>query len=265
MPVLRPGHTASPAVASLNAAVELLRSSPLEYFGRYTLAILPLSVSVLLMLEVVDAEERSAIPGVSMIVVGALIWRAILANSLQRSVFDSIQNQPSTLTLNDHFVLTVSRVNATALGLALSWLIVPAFIMVSVEALLLSSRFRDKEQGKPSAWRALSVVVRHPRVQAVYGLSIGFVLFVLYVGVLSLVVTVGGTLLPSLLGIDTTDFQLAMQSAVWFLGVLFICGMVVDLLTLVSGPILFSLLAQHESGADLLARIRGLREGHADD
>ena len=73
--------------------------------------------------------------------------------------------------------------------------------------------------------------------------------------------TLLGTVLPSLLGLDAQDLRLTMQGPAWSLSVGYFLFVAFDLLWTVASVFVFYDLRSRRLGADLRLRVQALREG----
>ncbi|MFA9479893.1 hypothetical protein ACERK3_16540 [Phycisphaerales bacterium AB-hyl4] len=251
------------ALSPLDAAAALVRERGSELLPIYVLAVIPLTAAAWVAIDAVTAEDRSALPLAAGLLAGSLLWRWAWLSVLQQRVQVSLRGRlPTSLRRRWAGVLGIRLVAATLMtwGLFLFMLPVVGLLLGSfiTPALLEGDQRTLPTAGQLLRWLggAVGRVSRVLTAVVVMGL-------VLLVGVMVLQWFVVMLVLPSLLGIETTDLALTMESPVWWMGSVFAVWLMMDFFWTIAAVLVYYDVQAKRLGSDLHWRLVRLQEGDA--
>lgn len=246
-------------VGSLDLASAYLRAAGLGVVARYLVATGPLLLAGWMWIDVVAAEDRQGVAGASTLVVGGLIWRWAGLVWVQAAVMRDIGIRTE---------LSAGRVATAVLGrlashVMMGWggvAILPALLGFYFSS-FVTVMLLDPKHGTGAALKVTGGLVWNNLGQLWKLATVKFVLF--FMGLLSAALVQAlllWTVLPSILGMDTTDLQLAARGVAWWLSLGFLTWAVFDLFWSVASVFEFEQLQARRTGGDLNARLIQLQE-----
>lgn len=248
----------------LDLAAASLRRRGAAAAGLYAWSIAPLLAAGWLWIDAASAQDRAGLREASWLVVAAMVWRWTWLVPMQARVMRDAGVEVRC-TPGRWATAVFARLGAHAMLAWGSLLILPGLIGFYagsfVTVLLLRARPEEAVGSAVlgalgMAWANLVALWKH--TIALLALSLVWALTVLLVTLLMV-----GTLLPSLLGIDTTDVQLAMRGPAWWLSLGILGFVLLDLFWQVAAVFTVLQLDARRHGGDLRGRIATLRQRHA--
>ncbi len=253
----------SEILGPFDVAVRLLARRPLQILGRYAVVSGPLLAASMEWVSAVSLERRGGLGAASLLVAGGMVWRWWWMPLLQTYVMREIGSRVVSVDRKRAACGFLVRAHAEVLAVLLALLVVPGVLALHAAWLVgptLSASDRP-------AWREVRELVsglparssdclRRALVVAWLGLA-GIISAV---GFLSLLLS---TVLPSLLGIDTTGLALSTGSVAWLLSAVIIALAVLDLIAHTAGVVLARRLSEDQTGSDLRTRLAALAGARA--
>lgn len=246
------------ATAPLDVALEYLRRRLDRVLGLYVIAAAPMTLVMLRVIDAVTAEHRRGIGPACLLLSIATVWRWVWQAAIQRRVQQELRGEPPR-PLRPHllsiiWLRLVSNLLVTWGGL---------LVLPSIYGLILSGFAAPVvlERGDGPV-KALATAMgwvhrnikRTTRITAV--LSVLSLLGLL--GIVGLHVMLLGTVLPSLLGIDTATVRLTVSGLAWWMSVGWFAFLVFDLYWTVASVMIFYDLQSTRLGTDLARRLASL-------
>ena len=246
-------------IGTLDLASAYLRANGGDVLGRYLLAMAPLFVAGWFWIDAVTAQDRSALPIICVFVLLAMLWRWAGLAWVQAAVMRNM-GMAATLTPQRVAGAVLARLTGHVVMVWGGILLLPAlwgFYAAAFSCIMML----DPDTRTGVAFKRGGKMVLAD-LGPLWKLSASMLVLVM-VAVLSVVlvqVALLETVLPSLLGIDTTDLQLATRGPAWWLGIGFMIWAGFDLLWAVASVFEFNRMEASRSGADLHARLAWLKE-----
>ncbi|MEM7624130.1 MAG: hypothetical protein AAF333_00730 [Planctomycetota bacterium] len=205
-----------------------------------------------------SAEDRRALPWMSVLVCGAMLWRWAGLAWVQAHVMRDI-GMKVRWSWSRVGAIVASRLIAHIVLIWGSFLVVPGLVAFYFSGYVSVAVLKAERGGVSEAVKS-SLVMVWCNVGRLAKSSVGLgVLFLLGLASLVLVqVMLIWTVLPSLLGIDTTDLRLATSGVAWWISLFFLGWITFDLFWTVAGVFEFNELRARRTGGDLTARLRRL-------
>lgn len=245
-----------PVTHSLDGALEYLRARGLRLLPSYVVAVLPLSIGALFLIDAISAEHRSGIFAWCWWLVPATLWRWAWLARVQQSVQRDLQARPGLPLRRRLLWILVIRLYAIV---ALTWgsmLILPSFYGFfggSFTAPLLLERDGAAPR---EIWRMLGWVHHSAArlVRALLSLSLFTTITILAVYITQRVLV--EIVLPSLLGVESSGIDLTIRSWTWLLCWLYFLFLAIDFGWTVAAVFLYYDSQSRRTGSDLRARMR---------
>ncbi|MEM9752300.1 MAG: hypothetical protein AAF916_02845 [Planctomycetota bacterium] len=244
----------------LDLAAAYLRRCGGAVLAWYAIAMAPLLVAGWFWIDAASAEDRGAVRGAGLFVVAAMVWRWAWLVPVQATVMRDT-GMPVRYTAGRIGAAVLSRLASHILIVWGGLVIFPGFFgfyVGSFVTVALLSAERDTAIGAGVqrtlglTWTNLGGLLRHTWAS--------LALLLIWALTLLLTVNLSVTLvLPSLMGIDTTDLRLAMTGPAWWLGMGMLGWVVFDIYWQVSAVFTVRQLEAQRSGGDLFARLDALR------
>lgn len=248
------------ALEPLDGALELMRTRLSTLLPIYVLAVVPLAAGGWLAIDAVTARDRAALVLVSAVLTLALPWRWAWLAVLQRRVQAELRGQPPLPVSHRLPAILIARlVAAFMLTWGIPLMVLPFwgifFGGFAAPALLERDRRAMSELVQTLRWIGGAVgrlmrIALTLSIAGLVGLLAGVVLQVFLIQ----------TILPSLLGIDTTGLLLTMQSTAWWMGFAFLFFLVFDFYWSIAAVTVFYDIQSRRLGSDLRWRLARLRE-----
>jgi hypothetical protein len=251
------------ASGALDAAVGLLRQHPARLVPVYVLAITPMALAMLWVIDAVTAQDRSALAIGCALLTAAALWRWGWLAVMQRRAAALLRgNAPATVRQRLGPIL-FSRLVASAL---LTWgalLLVPAYWGFFLSGFAGPAMLEQREGTGGALRRTLRSITTGvgPLGRALAMLAAVF--FAVGVGAIVTQVVAATYVLPALTGVAPTQVSLTMSGLAWRLATAFGLFCVFDLYWHVAAVTLFYHLAGRRLGTDLQLRLAALEQGAA--
>jgi len=253
------------AAGALDAAGRYLRDQLAAALPLYVLAIAPLAVAMLWVIDAVAARDRDALTVGCVLVTAAILWRWAWLAVLQHRVQATMRGGASARVARRLPAIVMTRLVA---ALALTWgalLLLPPYWGFFLAGFAGPSLLETEDVGSARrqvsqtlGWitRAVGPLARAAAMLAGFCLLlVGSAISFQYVAI--------GMILPALTGIDPTQARLTMSGLAWWLSLAFMIFCVFDLYWHIAAVMLFYHLAGRRLGTDLQARLTTLEEGRA--
>lgn len=243
----------------LDGALEYLRRRGGRLLPLYLWANAPLAAAVLVMIDTVTAQHRSALPDAAWMLTGAMVWRWVWQGLVQKRVQEDLRGQPVLPLRRRALSLLMTRLICFVLITWGSFLVVPAFYALFASS--FAAPILLESPGRPAPLIARTVRWTHAAVGRLSRLIVvlGVLTLLLYLMVLGTQILLLGTFVPGILGIDTTDAQLTFGGYAASLIFLFIMFLLLDFYWTAASVLLFYDLQARRLGSDLRQRMAALR------
>jgi hypothetical protein len=250
-------------VGPLDLGSAFLRARGAAVAGRYALAVAPLLAAAWLWIDAVSAEDRTGLGLASLAVAGAMLWRwaglAWVQAGVMREIGYRIRVTPGRVAQ-----IVLARLLAHGVIVWGSLLLVPGVLGFFFSAYVSVMVLEDDEAGTSAPRSAgpirqtLRLTIDHWATLLRRGALLGVLGLVAWLSVLLVLAMLIGLLLPSLLGIDTVDLQLAGGGVASWLSLTFLTWVLFDFYVAVVAVFEVDQLRARRRGGDLLARLRQL-------
>ena len=250
--------SASPALRPLDDAVEYIRSNGARVFPLYVAAVVPMTLSMLMLLDIVSTGRYSALPEGCMLLAAATVWKWIWSAIAQARVQASLSGRPGSGVRGMMTYIITLKLGA---GIAMLWgsfMVLPAiygFFLTGMAAPVLLDTGRSIPDSVQwvTGWIGDSM---HGALKIIAAITLLFL--VAYLGVTMLQLMVTYTIMPSLLGMDSTELSLTIWSSAWQMAVLYMLFLVFDFFWMVAAVLLYHDIQSRRTGADLSQRLTAL-------
>jgi hypothetical protein len=244
-----------PALLPMDLAAEYLRGRIWHVLPPFLLAVGPLSAAVLVAIDVSATQHRAAVAEAGVFLTVATIWRWVWLAVVQRRVQADLRGRPPAKLRRRIVPILLVRLFAF-FAVVWGWfLIVPAFYGLLLGG--LAAPMMLERQGP--AWNQTRDALVWVHKSAGRLLKVTSALLVLalltVVSVVALQLLLVNMILPSILGVDTADLALTVQSVSWVLCVLYFLFVVFDLYWTVLSVMLYYDLQSRRLGTDLRSRL----------
>ena len=216
----------------------------------------PFSAVILLIIDDVTSQHRSALPFDCALLTVATLWRWVWLAFVQRRVQEDLRGEPPAGLRNRLPAILLARLICC---MAIGWgglLIVPAFYGFllagfAAPALLEGNGATFEHLGDclrlihHASWRLVKLVT---------ALGVGFIL--VSVGVLGMHLLVVNEMMGSLLDLNVADLSLTLGSRFWLLSVAYLMLVVCDFYWTVASVMVFYDLRSRRLGSDLRLQMR---------
>jgi len=257
-------ETQGPCTAPLDAAAEYIRVRIDRVLPMYTLAMAPQAVVVFWLINAIAGERRSLIPQYSLYLVLATLWRWIWLAKLQQQVQQDLRAGQRVRFWSRIGAIILVRLYA---NLAITWgsllLGVPAFYGLFVGSFAAPMMLEDSSPAHLRVRQTLSWV-QHSGKRLMRVLTVmSAIAVLLLIAIFASQIMLAETVLPSLLGINTTDLNVTLDSWSWRLGILYFVFLLIDLFWTVASVTLYYDTQSRRMATDLRARMVILAEASA--
>jgi hypothetical protein len=248
------------AAGALDAAARLLREHLAALLPVYVLAVTPLALAMLWIIDAVTAQDRAAMFTGCLALTAATLWRWGWLAVLQRRVQARLAGvSPPPVTQQLPAILLHRLIACLLLTWGALFLVPPywGFFLAGFAApALLEPRTAEQSLSRTLGWITAGV---GPLARAA-AVLVG-VFGALTLGAIATQWVVVGQVLPALTGITPTDAQLTMRGLGWLLASAFALFCVFDFFWHVAAVMLFYHLTGQRLGTDLQRRLTALEEG----
>ncbi|MFP4055248.1 MAG: hypothetical protein ACLF0G_00085 [Candidatus Brocadiia bacterium] len=245
----------------LDAATEYLRERGWRVLPAYIVAMAPCSAVVLLLIDVVTGEQRSALPFACLLLTLAVLWRWGWLGAAQRRVQADLRGEPPLRLRRRLVAVLVARLAAAVVALWGAVLVVPAFFGFYISAIAAPILLERPGPAARQLRRALAWVSHASKRLMKTALVLVALSLVALLAVEVLQAAVVGLVLPGLLGLDTAALALTVRSWPWQMCLLYFLFVGFDLYWTVASVMVFYDLQARRLGTDLRLRLGLLREG----
>ncbi len=250
-----------PCTTPLDAALEYCRVRADRVLPMYILAMTPHAIVTILLIDAVIAGHRSSVVTYCIWLTGAMVWRWVWLARLQYNVQHELRD-----LRNMQFWAKVPAILYLRLlsNVAITWgsllVGVPAFYGLFVGGfaapLLLESRTSAATRLKECISWINFTAKRLFRVSMVMTVITIIGIIAVFVSQAALV----GTVLPSLLGVDTADLNITLGSWAWRLRVFYFLFLLIDVYWAVACVFLYYDSQSRRMAADLRVRLANVTE-----
>ena len=247
------------ALASMDATVHYLTVRLWRVLPPYLVGMSFYSLAFLIAIDVVTSQHRSAITDAAWLLTGATVWRWIWLGVAQRRVLQDVRGESIPSLWRRLPALLVVRLFAI---IAIVWgglIVVPAYYGLFLSGFATPMMLDTQHSTWTRVTKTLSRIHRTPGrlTRVTFALTVLTLLTATSVFVIQFLMA--HTILPSLLGFDSADLIVTIDSLAWFLTVCYFLFVILDFYWTVLAVILFDHLRFHRLGGDLRIRIRGLK------
>ena len=217
------------------------------------------SLAILFAIDVITSQNRSAISDAAWLLAGATIWRWIWLGVAQRQILQDVRGDSMPSLWRRLPALLIIRLFA---NFAIVW---GGFIVIPAYYGLFLSGFATPMMldTQPSAWarvtHTLSRIHRTSGRLTRVTLVLTALTLLVAISIFVIQILMAHTILPSLLGFDSADLIVTINSLSWLLTLCYFLFVILDFYWTVLAVILFDHLRSHRVGSDLRIRIRGLK------
>jgi hypothetical protein len=251
------------ATGALDAALLLLRREVAVLLPLYVLAIAPVAVAMLWVIDAVAAQDRSSLAVGCALLTGATLWRWVGLAAVQRHVQTVLRGQAPLPIRRRLLSLVTTRLYA--LGL-LTWgalVLIPAYWGQFLTGFATPALLERSGPAGTQVSRALRWITTGINPLARAGAAVAAVMGAVVLGAIATQLLLARTVIPALTGIDPTALQVTMSGIGWWLSVAFLLFCLYDLYWHVAGVTLFYHLAGRRLGTDLQLRLQALQSDAA--
>jgi hypothetical protein len=253
-----------PATAPLDAALEYLRARVGRVLPTYVLAMAPHAVVTVLLIDAVVGGQRSPIAALCLWLTAATVWRwawlARLQYDVQRDLREATQARfwarlPAVL-----LVRLCANVAITWGSIAFG---VPAFVGLFIGGFAAPLLLENAQPVLPRLRACASWTFHAGRRLMRVTLIMSIVTLIGIVAAFASQAVLVNTILPSLLGLDTADLNVTMDSWAWRLRVLYALFLALDAYWTVACVFLYYDSQSRRTATDLRVRLLDLTKGPA--
>ncbi|MDH5478432.1 MAG: hypothetical protein OEY50_08875 [Nitrospinota bacterium] len=266
--------TKRPALRPLDEAVEYIRNHGAAVFPLYVAAVAPMTIAVYMLLDAASTGMYSALPEGCLLLTVATVWKWAWASAIQGRIQSALSGKPMAPLLGRLSYIICLKLAASvamlwgsliikfAASVALLWgpfiIIIPAiygfFLSGMAVPLLLDGSLSPLAA---AIWTVKWVGDSISRVVKITT-AIGLLFLVAYVGVSLLQLLATQMIMPSLLGIDTSELSLILSGATWQMAVVFMLFLAFDFFWTVAAALLYHDIQSGRAGVDLGLRLTAL-------
>lgn len=240
----------------LDSALDYLRERGGPVLALYLMAMAPFSAAMLMLIDIVTSQHRSALAFGCALLTLATLWRWVLLAIVQRRVQSDLRGEPPAGLRARLPAILLARLICC---LAVSWgglLIVPGFYGFFLSAFAAPALLEGNGAAFAPIGDCLSLIHhaawRLARLAA--ALSVAFILVSL--GVLVLHFMVVNEMMGSLLDLNVTDLSLTLESHFWILSLVYLMLVAFDFYWTVASVMVFYDLRSRRLGSDLRLQMR---------
>ena len=265
--------TKRPALRPLDEAVEYIRNHGAAVFPLYVAAVAPMTVAFYMLLDTASTGMYSALPEGCLLLTVATVWKWAWASAIQGRIQSALSGKPMAPLLGRLSYIICLKLAASvamlwgsliikfAASVALLWgslIIIPAiygFFLSGMAAPLLLDRSLSPLAA--AIWMVKWVGDSMTRAVKITT-AIALLFLVAYVGVSLLQLLATQMIMPSLLGIDTSELSLILSGATWQMAVAFMLFLAFDFFWTVAAVLLYHDIQSGRAGVDLGLRLTAL-------
>lgn len=244
------------AYLPLDAAFEYLCRQPLRVLPLYLLAMLPTSLAVLHLFDIVASQYRSGVASAAALLTLTMPWRWIGLAVMQRRVQEDVRGEPAPRVRQRWIRILFMRLYSFIFLTWGSLLVAPAYYGLFLSVLATPTALETDQPAHEQLKRTFGWMNRNFARLARVAVALGALTLLLYLTVIVTQYLMLQMILPYILGLDVADMQLTMQSWSWVLSLCYLLLLALDLWWQVSGVMLFYDLQSRRVGNDLRARLR---------
>lgn len=245
-------------VGSLDLASAYLRSRGGGAAAWYVVAVTPLLAAGWWWIDAVVAQARRDLAPLSLLLAGAMLWRWAWLMALQARVMKDIGLDLAVSAPRAVAVLLIRLVAHAVMG----WggiLILPGILGFYLSSFATPTLFTTTHPSAGRALRALVGLVWQNLGALWHHAAKTTLLFFLWLLSLVLVQSmVAFLVLPSLLGMDVTDWELAVAGPAWWFSLVFLGWVLFDFFWSVAAVFEWNRLVSQRNGRDLSLRLARL-------
>ncbi|MAE63486.1 MAG: hypothetical protein CMJ18_04370 [Phycisphaeraceae bacterium] len=248
------------AFEPMDAAFDYLLRRGWRVLPLYVVAMAPFSAVMLLVIDSISSEHRSALPASCALLTAATLWRWAWLVAVQRRAQEDVRGEPPLPLRRRLLTILVVRLFSNS---AMTWggiLLVPAFFGFFLGGMAAPMALEHDRRAWPLIRSTLGWIGAAAGRLGRVSLILGVLILLMTIGVAVLQALMVGTLLSSLLGLDVEDLKLTMGGSSWTLCVLYLLYLLYDLYWTVLSVMLYYDLQARRLGTDLRARIRALEQ-----
>ncbi len=254
-------QTQGPCTAPLDAAAEYLRRRIDRVLPMYVLAMAPHAVVTGLLIEAVVGERRSDAAEYCLLLAAATVWRWVLLSKLQSMVACDLQGVRGTRFWSRLAPILLIRLYS---NIAITWgsLLagVPAFYGLYAGSFAAPLLLENSQPTLARLAVAFSWIQHSAR--RLFRISLAVTAIALY---MTLAIFVCQYLLtqsyiPSLLGLNTGQFILTLNSWPWRLGIIYFVFLAIDMFWTIASVVIYYDSQSRRVATDLRVRLAGMTE-----
>jgi hypothetical protein len=240
----------------LDAAAEYWRSRADRLLPMYVLAMAPHAVFSGLLITAITAEQRSLAGEYCVYLAIATVWRF-----LQRRVQEDLRAQSQPVFWSKLPQILLLRLYG---NIGINWGIllagVPAFYGLFLGSFAAPLLLESDEPAAARLRQAMSWI--HHSGKRLFRITVAMVVFTLLLLVALFVsqYILAGTILPTLLGMNTADLNLTLGGWAWRLSLCYFVFLIVDAFWSVASVLVYYDSQSRRTGTDLQARLTVLNE-----
>ncbi len=245
---------------SLDAAAAYLRARGWAVLAWYLLAIAPLLGASWLWIDTVAAQDRAGLRWASWLVVAAMLWRWAGLTLVQEKVMRDLGQAVLRSSWRRMLVIVLTRLTMHVGMIWGGWLVLPGVFCFYVSGFVAPAMLASEHPGGAVLRHVAELVARSFRLLARHAAMLSILFVVTAICLLCAQGVLVAVILPSLLGVDTTDLWLSMSHVAWWLFSLLLLLLLFDLYWSVGAVFLIEQLMARRTGSDLAARLVQLKE-----
>lgn len=259
-------QTQGSCTAPLDAAVEYLRVRGARVFPLYVLAMAPHAIVVKWLLDAIVAEQRDALSGWCALLTLATVWRWIWLARIQAMVQSDLGVLPPRPEREFwKRLIPILQVRLVS-NIAVTWgglIVFPAFYGLFIGSFAAPLFLENPGPVLPNLGKSISWIHNSTRrlMRITLAMTIVAVLILVAAFVAQLLLT--STVLPSLLGLDTADLGVTLNSWAWRLTVFYFLFLILDGYWTVASVLIYYDSQSRRLATDLKSRLRNVTEGRS--
>lgn len=241
-----------------DGAVALLRRQWDWLLPWYVLAMGPWVAAAWLIFDAVAAQDRAALLIPSALLVLATVWRWLGLATIQQRVLAEMRGGEVQPMQRRWLPMLVLRMWGCFLFTWGGCLIVLPLWGMFISAFAAPALLEDDKRWQRSSEQMFSLINRSLPMLGRASAVLGLLWMWLAVAAFGSQFLLAYVLLPSLLGVDTTGWQLTMRSWTWVFSTLLLVSLAIDLYWTVASVLLLDHLRTRRTGSDLTLRLKAM-------
>jgi len=243
----------------LDRALEYVSQRWTRLLPIYALALAPCTAVVLLLVDAISSQHRSALSPVCLLLALATLWRWAWLIVLQRRVQSDMRGVSSRLPRSRFFWIVLTRLYSSFAVTWGSFALFPAFYGFYLSAFVTPALLESPGSAPTEIKRAIILIHRSMGRLVKGGLTLGLVLLLALLNVVAAEFFLLRIVFTSMLGMPGVDIQLTISSLPWTLFVFYAMFLVFDFYWTVAAVFVFYDLQANKLGADLRSRLNALK------